>query len=135
MYNLPSCAQNNIWWNIITEGERKGGPLFYAMTYREKKGALRLITAIGFAVAMIQKNRIFSFKTFVENIRAKLNDIDRTGIEAKQHYMFFKNSHVIGVKTANDIDGLDDKTVNVSHVGETCRPFSIYGQYLQHVPV
>lgn len=135
LYNLPSCAQNNIWWNIITEGERKGGPLFYAMTYREKKGALRLITAIGFAVAMIQKNHIFSFKTFVENIRAKLNDIDRTGIEAKQHYMFFKNSHVIGVKTANDIDGLDDKTVKVSHVGETCRPFSIYGQYLQHVPV
>lgn len=135
LYNLPSCAQNNIWWNIVTEGERKGGALFYAMTYREKKGVLRIITAVGFAVAMIQKNRNFSPKAFVENVRTKLKDIDRTGIDAKQHYLFFKNSHVVGVKTTNDIDGLDEKIVHVSHVGETCRPVSIYGGHLLKDPV
>ncbi|MGN0328481.1 MAG: glycosyl hydrolase family 28-related protein [Lachnospira sp.] len=134
LYNLPSCAQNNIWWNIITEGERKGGSLFYAMTYREKKGILRIVTAVGFAVAIIQKNRNFSPRTFVDNIRIKLKDIDRTGIDAKQHYMFFKNSYVVGINTKNDIEGFDEKIVHISHIGQFCHPVSLYGENIQDTP-
>lgn len=126
LFNLPSCAQNNIWWNIITEGERKGGVLFYAMTYREKKGIIRFITAVGFAVAMIQKKRNFSPMFFFGKIIEKLSDMDKIGIKSDRHYVFFKNSRVIGVKTTNNVDVLDNQIVNVSYIGKLCRPLSVY---------
>lgn len=125
IFNLPSCAQNNIWRNIVTEGERKGGVMFYAMTYREKKGMLRFITAVGFAVAMIQKTHNFSPAVFMKNITTKLKDIDKTGINKTKHYMFFKNSYVIGVKTANIVEGFDKRVIHVSHAGELCSPLSV----------
>lgn len=126
LYNLPSCAQNNIWWNIITEGEHKEGIMFYAMTYREKKGFIKIVTAIGYAAAMIQKTHNYSLSSFVNNIITKLKDIDRIGINSNEHYVFFNNSNIIGIKTRNKLENLNPPIIHIFHIGELCRPLSIY---------
>lgn len=98
--HLPSCAQNNLWWNTITEGEKEGDYLFYAMTYRQKKGLLRFVTAVGYSVAMIQKTRNLSPKAFFANVKDKLASIDRTGAPRSEHYrLYFPKSRVVGIKT------------------------------------
>lgn len=98
--HLPSCAQNNIWTNTITEGEKEGDYLFYAMTYRQKKGFLRIVTAVGYSVACIQKTHNLSPKQFLRNITEKLKNIDKTGIERCNHYnLLFPKSKVVNIKT------------------------------------
>lgn len=98
--HLPSLARHNTWWNVKTEGERKGAPLFYAMTYREKKGLMRWIYAIGFAVAMIQKTKRLSPSSFISSVRQKLKNIDEMGYPRSEHRrLFFIDTHVFGIKT------------------------------------
>lgn len=98
--HLPSLARHNTWWNIKTEGERRGDSLFYAMTYREKKGLLRWIYAIGFAVAMVQKTKRLSPSAFVVSVREKLKSIDAMGFPRSEHRRhFFVDSHIRGVRT------------------------------------
>lgn len=102
--HLPSCAQNNTWWDTITEGEKEGDHLFYAMTYRQKKGLVRFITAVGFSVAMIQKNRDLSPGAFLANVRGKLESIDKTGSPRSEHYrLYFPKSRVRHIKTTGKL--------------------------------
>ena len=102
--HLPSCAQNNTWWDTITEGEKEGDHLFYAMTYRQKKGLVRFITAVGFSVAMIQKNRDLSPGVFLANVRGKLESIDKTGSPRSEHYrLYFPKSRVRHIKTTGKL--------------------------------
>lgn len=97
--HLPSCAQENTWKNTVTEGERKGEYLFYAMTYRQKKGLLRFITAVGYAVAMVQKQRTLSPSLFIKTVKEKLAKIDETGVPRHEHRKFLPNSIILGIKT------------------------------------
>lgn len=98
--HLPSLARHNTWWNVKTEGERRGDHLFYAMTYREKKGLMRWIYAVGFAVAMVQKTRRLSPSAFVGSVRQKLQNIDAMGFSRSEHRrLFFADSHVFGIRT------------------------------------
>lgn len=102
--HLPSLARRNVWWNIKSEGEHPGDPLFYAMTYREKKGLTRIIFAVGYAVAMVQKSKNLSPSAFVKNVRWKLHNIDEVGFERSTHKdLFFPDNHVYGIRTTGRI--------------------------------
>lgn len=102
--HLPSCAQGNIWHNTITEGEKEGDHLFYAMTYRQKKGLIRIITAIGYSVAIIQKTHNISPVAFAKNVMWKLHAIDETGVPRRLHKTLFPKSNVTGIKTKGIIE-------------------------------
>lgn len=96
--HIPSLGRNNTWWNIKTEGERRGDYLFYAMPYREKRGIMRWVYAVGHAVAMVQKTH--SLTSFIHDVRQKLKSIDEMGHKRKEHRrLFFHDSHVSGIRT------------------------------------
>lgn len=98
--HIPSLGRRNTWWNVKTEGERRGDQLFYAMPYREKKGAVRWIYALGYAAAMMQKTRKLSLSQFVENASRKLESIDKMGFKREEHRrLFFPDSRVFGIRT------------------------------------
>ncbi len=96
---LPSAAQNNTWISTVSEGEKRGDYLFYNAIYRPKKGAIRFVTAVGYALAMVQKRRNLSPKTFVENVKNKLRSIDYISTERSQHKQFIPMSRVVDIKT------------------------------------
>lgn len=127
IFNLPSCAQDNVWWNLETEGERNGDILFYAMPYRPKKGLLRLITAAGFAAATAQKTRQLSPKALWKTFKGKLESIDATGVPREGHGQFFPNSYVFGIQTTADLSpyAKDGKITVVNGHGK-CAPCSLF---------
>lgn len=103
--HMPSLARRNVWWEIATEGERRGDFLFFAMSYREKKGLLRIVYAVGYAVAKVQKAHKLSPRAFVANVRSKLKSIDEVGFERRLHRrMFFVDNHVYGLRTTGLVD-------------------------------
>lgn len=116
LFILPSCAQGNLWYHVETEGERKGDVLFYAMTYRQKKGLTRLITALGFTVATVQKTHKFHPKSLYSVFLEKLRSIDEIGVPRNLHWQFFPESFIDGIVTTADVSGLEQAQIHVSNV-------------------
>lgn len=114
IHNLPSCATHNVWSDIVTEGERHGSPLFYAMTYRVKSGWFRLVTAIGFTVAKIQKTKKIEFSFILRTFQNKLVDIDRVGIPQKEHDQFFPHTYLYHIQTTADLQHIHNPSIKVS---------------------
>ena len=113
IYNLPSCAAHNSWVQTVTEGERRGDSLFFAMTYRVKSGAYRWITAVGFAVAMAIKKRNHSLSLFARTIADKLKDIDKVGIPQSQHDQFFPGTSIQQIETTADLSLISEPSIQV----------------------
>lgn len=94
--HLPSLAQRNCFSHLVCEGEKRGDNFYYAMTYRPKTGLIRLITALGFAAAMIQKKRNLSPQFFIKNMKEKFQNIDKINTPRNLHKQFF-----VGTQTEN----------------------------------
>jgi len=94
VYNQPACGIGNVWKDCVWEGGRKGEGLFLAESYRVKSGLYKYVTAIGYTMVMMIKNRNrsigFARKVFSE----KLDSIDYMSIPRDYHGMFFPQNYV-----------------------------------------
>lgn len=113
IYNLPSCATHNLWEDTTTEGERHGDPLFYAMTYRVKSGAARIITALGFTVARVLKTKNVSPSVIIRTFLDKLSDIKRIGIPQREHDQFFPFTSIKGIQTTADLSLIRTPSITI----------------------
>ena len=113
IFNMPSCAIGNTWRDTVTEGESKGSQIFYAMSYRVKSGLLRFITAIGFTVVMMMKDRSWSVGFFIKTYQQKLCDIDKRGIPRRLHDQFFPYSQLFNNQTLCDLDLVKNPSISV----------------------
>lgn len=95
----PALAVGNRWQHCYGEGERRGTQLFFAMSYREKRGLTKYVTAVGYTVAMMLKNRCWSPVFAAKVLREKLTSIDRMGIPRSEHGKFFPQTIVEDVVT------------------------------------
>lgn len=93
---LPGCAQHNRWVNIVTEGEKKGTPLFLDLSYKPKTGLFRYIHAAGYTVAMALRS---SRLDILSSYRQKLRDMDAIAIDPQEHKRFFVNAKLENVTT------------------------------------
>ncbi len=96
---LPGCAQYNCWDDVITEGERVGDPLFRDLAHTPKRGLLRFVTAVGFAIVMLLRSRRLSPSEFWKCMRAKLHDIDDMAITTSDHHLLFVNAQLKNIVT------------------------------------
>ena len=69
------------------------------MSYREKKGLTKYVTAVGYTVAMMLKNRCWYPSFAAKVLREKLTSIDRIGIPRSEHGKFFPQTIVEDVVT------------------------------------
>ena len=102
IYNQPALAQNNQWENIITEGERKGHSLFYALSYRPRSYMSRIMAAAGTALVSVLKNKKIDRRTF-KVYKDKMQELKRRNISPKHHRMFFKGTTVQNITTTSSI--------------------------------
>lgn len=99
VFMQPACGVNNMWTDLITEGERHGELLFYAMSYRKKSGLLKYVTAVGYAVVLMMKKKDYSLSFAQRQFMEKLASIDRMTIPRKQHTLFFPQTIVKNIQT------------------------------------
>ena len=84
------------------------------MTYRVKSGLFRIITAVGFTVAKVQKKRKLSPSFLLRTFRDKLTDIDRVGIPQKEHDQFFPYSFIHNIQTTANLRLIKNQTIVVT---------------------
>lgn len=102
IYNQPALAQNNQWENIITEGERKGHSLFYALSYRPRSYMSRIMAAAGTALVSVLKNKKIDRRTF-KVYKDKMQELKRRNISPKHHRKFFKGTTIQNITTTSSI--------------------------------
>ena len=99
VFMQPACAVGNCWRNCVTEGERRGASLFYAMSYRVKSGLEKYVTAAGYTLVMAIKKRNHSFGFAKDIFTEKLKSIDGMGIPRNRHRAFFPQSNIENIRT------------------------------------
>lgn len=110
---LPGCAQRNMWMDVETEGEMKGGILFLDLSYRPKRGLIRILTACGYAIVMLQKQHKTSLSVFRKEFIGKLRAIDASAIPVREHYKVFPHSILRNVKTWADLSTVDASIIDI----------------------
>ena len=104
VFMQPACATGNEWRHCISEGERKGTPLYYAMSYRVRGGFVKIITAVGFTIVMMMKQRRWSPSFAIGTMKEKIRSINRMAIPRRQHAQFFPGNHVEQMRTTATIN-------------------------------
>lgn len=110
---LPGCAQRNVWIDIETEGERRGDILFLDLSYRPKRGLIRIITAVGYAIVMAKKQRVKSVTSVWRIFNKKLRTIDDSAIPIREHYRVFPHSILRDVNTWADLKAIDPTLIDI----------------------
>lgn len=102
IYNQPALAKGNKWEDIITEGERKGHCLFYALSYRPRSYVSRIMAAAGTALVSILKTKKIG-KMTIQSYKDKLQELKRRNISPKRHRMFFVGTIINNITTTSSI--------------------------------
>lgn len=92
-FNQPACAQWNIWWNCVSEGEKKGDSIFHSIHYYDN---ISVSKRIGIALRSLLK--IHPQKVIVEYNR-RINNIKNNCMLKEEHSMLFKNAWIFGMNT------------------------------------
>jgi hypothetical protein len=91
----PACGIGNTWRQCVSEGGRKGDPLFCALSYRVRPWLEKYVTAIGYTVVVMIKKRKFSIAYALSTFTEKLSDIDHMGISRDVHHIFFPQTTIL----------------------------------------
>lgn len=113
IYNLPSCAQYNVWWNCLTEGEKKGC-FIYNMGYLTKLTFRQFTKILIYTLATCVKNKKNSTVStaFQENLYKRKSEIV---IPIEKQSCLIKNHFFIGFLTKANLNLLDKDSVNVEY--------------------
>ena len=92
LYNMPGCGQFNKWKDIISEGEKKGTPLFVSLPYVPKSGIFKMISALRHSLVTAAQNKNFSFRYIQSLYKARIKEMNCKLIPTSEHWIFYKNS-------------------------------------------
>lgn len=93
LYNQPACAQWNIWWNCVSEGEKKGDYIFYAYHYRSKIGLMKKFLFIAKAAKRKKPSQI------IKIYKEQLSKANSRCMPKEQLCSLFKNIIIYGNKS------------------------------------
>ena len=92
LYNMPGCGQFNKWKNIVSEGEKKGTPLFVSLPYIPKSGIFKIISASRHSLVTAAQNKNFSYAYIRDVYKERIKEMNEKLIPISRHWMFYKNS-------------------------------------------
>lgn len=124
LYNQPACAQFNVWWNIQSEGEKKGSPLFVSLPYLPKKGILLKISALRHSFVKCIQQRKISLSALKRNYQTHIQDMYKISIPPKEHAKLYTNSFLCGYRTTANIEYT--KNIHIYQFNQNIAPLSLW---------
>ncbi len=104
VFNLPACAVCNRWVSTVSEGERRGEPIFFAMNYRARSFVEKYVVAMGYTVVMSLKHRNRGGAFLLQTFRNKVADIDAMSVPCDEHKQFFRQTMISDITTTAVVD-------------------------------
>lgn len=118
LYNQPACAQWNIWWNCVSEGEKKGDYMFYSYHYRNKIGFLKKVLFLTKALKKKNPKKILNY------YNDQMKQTKSLIMPREQVCSLFKNIIIIGNKSYFITQNNDN--VKMIYSNKECLPKSLY---------
>ena len=94
VFMQPACGIGNVWRDVAFEGGRKGEQPFYALSYRVKTGIEKYVTALGYTIVIMMKQKQHSLAFVKQTFGDKLKSIDQMSIPKGQHNQFFPGCRI-----------------------------------------
>ena len=130
LYNQPACAQFNTWWNIQSEGEKKGSPLFISLPYFPKKGILLKISALRHSFVKCIQQKTINPSALRKNYQARIQDMKNISIPPQQHVELYTNSFICGYKTTASI--CPTHKIHIYQFNQNIKPLSLWQYQLKN---
>lgn len=130
LYNQPACAQFNTWWNIQSEGEKKGNPLFISLPYFPKKGILLKISALRHSFVKCIQQKTINPSALRKNYQARIQDMKNISIPPQQHVELYTNSFICGYKTTASI--CPTHKIHIYQFNQNIKPLSLWQYQLKN---
>ena len=126
LYNQPACARQNVWWNIVSEGERSTGNLFLSLPYMQKSFIKEKLSLIKYALVISIQKKKFSLTMILSNYRSKQREEQEIHIEPQYHHLLFAISILSGYQSTAQIAKHPRQTVFIENWQSTTVPESLY---------
>lgn len=94
VFMQPACGVENVWRDVTFEGRKKGEQPFYALSYRVKTGIEKYVTALGYTIVIMMKQKQHSLAFVKQTFGDKLKSIDQMSIPKGQHNQFFPGCRI-----------------------------------------
>lgn len=130
LYNQPACAQFNTWWNIQSEGEKKGSPLFISLPYFPKKGILLKISALRHSFVKCIQQKTINISALRKNYQTRIQDMKNISIPPQQHTELYTNSFICGYKTTASI--CHTHKIHIYQFNQNIKPLSLWQYQLKN---
>lgn len=130
LYNQPACAQFNTWWNIQSEGEKKGSPLFISLPYFPKKGILLKISALRHSFVKCIQQKTINLSALKKNYQTRIQDMKNISIPPQQHTELYTNSFICGYKTTASI--CHTHKIHIYQFNQNIKPLSLWQYQLKN---
>lgn len=132
LYNQPACAQQNIWWNIQSEGEKYDDNLFISLPYMPKKGIWKKISALRHSVIKAIQNKQINISIIKCHYKKRIKEMNETGINPEYHHLLFPYSLIVGYITKSTVKSHPEQTVRIEQSEHFAHPLSLYQYQLNH---
>ncbi len=118
IYNQPACAQWNIWWNCISEGEKANDYILCSLHYPPKV-VLKQKLLILIKILVFNRN----FVDFRKEYQRRVDELERFCRSSEQVSELFKNIWIFGLKSS--FVEQDNDHVHMIASNNNCYPQSI----------
>lgn len=118
VYNQPACAQWNIWWNCIAEGEKHGDYILCSLHYPERISFKQKFLVI-IKLLVFKRN----YTTLKEDYQSHLNELARFSLPKDRVSELFKNIWIFG-QSSFFVDQ-NNNNVHMIASNSRCTPHSL----------
>ena len=132
LHMTPSCARNNVWWNCICEGEKKGFLLFQ-QKYRTQLTTRNKVKILLNTLKVIKAKRAFTFdaikKSYNEEHSKKISKEIMSYAEISKFYTDF---YLYGMITKGILNPIDENRVHYKYVNQLCSIRYLYNYQIEN---
>lgn len=131
LYNQPGCGQYNVWYNVVSENERNGSPIFISLPYIPKKGIFKKISVLRHAFVKVMQRKSISLDYVKKVYNERMVEFDSLILDPQLHYKLFNKQYLIGYMSKSKVVNDKEKHVIAESYNKLCSPKSLYNYQLQ----
>lgn len=130
LYNQPGCGQFNVWYNVVSEGEKIGSPIFISLPYIPKEGIFKNISVLRHAFVKAMQCKKISIGFIQKTYKERLAEFNSLMLDPHSHYKLFNKQYLVGyISKSKKVDDVEGHIVAESY-NKLCSPKSLYFQQL-----
>lgn len=118
IYNQPACAQWNVWWNCVSEGETDGDYILCSLHYNKSVSLSQKVKCVIRSFSKLIPIQIY------KDYNRRIDQLKETCMHPQDVSLLYKNVWLLGYKSKFVAQNNDN--VHTINPNKTCAPYSLF---------